>query len=57
LFESGRTIEAGSAAASKFERDVENMVVFLRARRIHKVRSCVPAVHRQSLTRGVGGSR
>ncbi|BGP00199.1 hypothetical protein RTG_01968 [Rhodotorula toruloides ATCC 204091] len=36
LFESGRTIEAGSAAASKFERDVENMVVFLRARRIHK---------------------
>ncbi|BGP25327.1 hypothetical protein Rt10032_c04g1912 [Rhodotorula toruloides] len=36
LFESGRTIDAGSAAASRFQRDVENMVVFLRARRIHK---------------------
>ena len=38
LFESGRAIEAGGERARKFEKDVENLVVFLRARRIHKVR-------------------
>ncbi|GAA5987659.1 hypothetical protein JCM10908_007154 [Rhodotorula pacifica] len=36
LFESARGIEAGSNEASRFSRDVENMVVFLRSRRIHK---------------------
>ncbi|GAA5924085.1 hypothetical protein JCM3775_005591 [Rhodotorula graminis] len=36
LFESGRAIEAGGDQARKFEKDVENLVVFLRARRIHK---------------------
>ncbi|GAA5961352.1 hypothetical protein JCM8115_001563 [Rhodotorula mucilaginosa] len=36
LFESGRTIKADSADATRFARDVENMVVFLQSRRIHK---------------------
>ncbi|BGP40815.1 hypothetical protein JCM10450v2_004818 [Rhodotorula kratochvilovae] len=36
LFESGRTIQPGGDEARRFARDVENMVVFLRARRIHK---------------------
>lgn len=48
LFESGRTIERGGEAAKRFETDVENLVVFLRARRIHKVRSslCLPCLYR-----------
>ncbi|BGP17006.1 hypothetical protein JCM10213_000359 [Rhodosporidiobolus nylandii] len=36
LFESGRAFKQGSDDARRFERDVENMVLFLRARRIHK---------------------
>ncbi|GAA6009266.1 hypothetical protein JCM10207_004328 [Rhodosporidiobolus poonsookiae] len=36
FFESGRTIQVGSEAATRFERDIENMVLFLQARRIHK---------------------
>ncbi|GAA6048482.1 hypothetical protein JCM3770_003779 [Rhodotorula araucariae] len=36
LFESGRAIQVGSDGARRFGRDVENLVVFLRARRIHK---------------------
>ncbi|GAA5901331.1 hypothetical protein JCM6882_007749 [Rhodosporidiobolus microsporus] len=36
LFESGRSIKVGSDEAKRFATDVENMVLFLRARRIHK---------------------
>ncbi|GAA5874437.1 hypothetical protein JCM3774_005719 [Rhodotorula dairenensis] len=36
LFESGRTIQQGSTEATRFARDVENLVLFLRSRRIHK---------------------
>ncbi|GJN91176.1 hypothetical protein Rhopal_004194-T1 [Rhodotorula paludigena] len=36
FFESGRAIERGSDDARRFERDVENLVLFLKARRLHK---------------------
>ncbi|GAA5975288.1 hypothetical protein JCM11641_005922 [Rhodosporidiobolus odoratus] len=36
LFESGRTIKMGTTEAGRFRTDVENMVLFLQARRIHK---------------------
>ncbi|CEQ43187.1 SPOSA6832_05087 [Sporobolomyces salmonicolor] len=36
FFESARTFQPGSADATQFSRDVENMVVFMRAHRLHK---------------------
>ncbi|GAA6032468.1 hypothetical protein JCM8097_004775 [Rhodosporidiobolus ruineniae] len=36
FFESGRGIKAGSEDAARFSKDVDNMVLFLQARRIHK---------------------
>ncbi|GAA5844063.1 hypothetical protein JCM11251_003012 [Rhodosporidiobolus azoricus] len=36
FFESGRSIKAGSEDAKRFTTDVENMVLFLKARRLHK---------------------
>lgn len=37
VFDSARSAKAGSAEAVKFEKDIDNMVVFLNAHRIHKV--------------------
>ncbi|GAA6060050.1 hypothetical protein JCM10212_001047 [Sporobolomyces blumeae] len=36
FFDSGREIKQSSPEAAQFERDVENMVVFMKAHRLHK---------------------